>query len=278
MIERVVRSLEPHIRPPKDISEIEDRTFKREQLVHGAQTIELISLEANYIDNERITPPDWHDQVAEAIERADVLFVEYFPPEIEEIIPYVNKLGEFSRNIVEVYGTIAALARKKGKAIAVADIANRPLYEAYHFGLYPLIGAAAVASAQQRGIAGKVGLIAGEAYIAGVTYQASRKKGTYGVRPGLIERLTPGANDARRALTARGIAQTAQTLSPDASLLYIAAPAHVNRVKAALTEPTTIPESAKALVYKNLVGLDRSTRIYEPTENGWKLISNVPIQ
>ena len=278
MIERIVRSLEPHIRPPKEISEIEARAFKREWLVRGDQTIEIISLEANYINNEHITPPDWQDQITEAVERADVVFVEYFPPEIEENIPYVNELGEFSRNIVEVYGVIATIAHEKGKVIAVADIANRPLYEAYHFGLYPLLGAAAVASAQQGGAIGRAGFIAGEAYVASVAYQASRKKGTYGVQPGVLEQLTPGANDARRVLTARGITQTAQTLPSDASLLYIAAPAHVNRVKAALTEPTTIPESAKALVYKNLVGLNRSTRIYEPTENGWGLAANIPIR
>lgn len=278
MLERIVTALEPHIKPPKNISEIEARAFKREQLTHGNQTLELVSLEANYITNESITPPDWQEQISEAIERADMVFVEYFPPEIEKIMPYLNELGEFSRSIVEVYGAIAAIAHEKGKQIAVADIANRPLYEAYHFGLYPLIGAAAVASAQQGGALGKAGFIAGEAYVASVAYQSSQRKGTYAVQPGGLEHLTPGANDARRVLTARGIEQTAQTLPPDASLLYIAAPAHVNRVKTMLTEPKTIPDSAKAVAYKSFIGLNRSTRIYKPTENGWELSANHPIR
>ena len=274
MLERIVTALEPHIKPPKNISELEARVFKREQLTRGNQTLEFVSLEASYIDNKVITPPDWQEQVAEAIDHADIVFVEYFPPELEKIMPYLNELGEFSRNIVEVYGAIAALAHEKGKPIAVADLANRPLFEAYHFGLYPLIGAAAVASIQQGGTLGKIGFIAGEAYVASVAYQSSQKKGTYGVKPGTLERLTPGANDARRVLTARGIEQTAQTLPSNASLLCIAAPAHVNRVKAMLTEPKTIPDSAKAVVYKGLAGLDRSTRIYKPTENGWEQVAN----
>jgi hypothetical protein len=278
MLERIVTALEPHIKPPKNISELEARAFKREQLTRGSQTLELVSLEANYITNEDITPTDWLDQISEAIEGADVVFVEYFPPEIEKIIPYLNDLGEFSRNIVKIYGTIAAIAHEKGKRIAVADIANRPLFEAYHFGLYPLIGAAAVACAQRGDTLGKAGFIAGEAYVTSVAYQSSQKKGTYAVKPGGIERLTPGANDARRVLTARGIEQTAQTLPRDASLLYIAAPAHVNRVKTMLTKPKTMPDSAKAVAYKSLIGLNRSTRIYEPTENGWELSANHPIR
>lgn len=278
MLERIVTAIEPHIKPPKNISELEARSFKHEQITRGEQTLELISLEANYITDENITPPDWHEQVSEAIERADIVFVEYFPPELEKIMPYLNELGEFSRNIVEVYGAIAIIAHNQDKPVAVADIANRPLYEAYHFGLYPLIGATAVASIQQGGTLGKIGFAAGETYVASVAYQSSQKKGTYGVKPGTLERLTPGANDARRVLTARGIEQTAQTLPSNASLLYIAAPAHVNRVKAMLTEPKTIPDSAKAVIYKGLVGLDRSTRIYKPTEDGWEQVANNPIR
>lgn len=278
MLERIVTALEPHIKPPKNISELEARAFKCERLTRGNQTLEFISLEASYIDNKAITPPDWHEQLSEAIERADIVFVEYFPPELEKIMPYLNELGEFSRNIVEVYGAIAAIAHNQDKPVAVADIANRPLYEAYHFGLYPLIGAAAVASIQQGGTLGKIGFAAGETYVASVAYQSSQKKGTYGVKPGTLERLTPGANDARRVLTARGIEQTAQALPSNASLLYIAAPAHVNRVKAMLTEPKTIPDSAKAVIYKGLVGLDRSTRIYKPTEDGWEQVANNPIR
>lgn len=278
MLERIVTAIEPHIRPPKDISEIDARAFKRELLNHGNQTLELISLEANYMTNEAITPKDWREQITDSIERADMVFVEYFPPELEKIMPYLNGLGEFSRNIVEIYGAIAAIAHDKGKPVAVADIANRPLYEAYHFGLYPLIGAAAVASSQLGGTLGKAGFIAGEAYVTSVAYQSSQKKGTYGVKPNRLERITPGANDARRVLTARGIAQTAQTLPADASLAYIAAPAHINRVKVMLTEPKTVADSAKALAYKHLIGLNRSTRIYEPSNDSWKQVADNPIR
>jgi len=278
MIERIVTALEPRIRAPKNLTEADARKFKREQLLRGSQTLELISLEAAYIDNEAITPPNWQEHITEAIQHADMVFVEYFPPELEKIMPYLNELGEFSRNIVDVYSTIAAIAHEIGRPVAVADIANRPLYEAYHFGLYPVIGAAAVASARLGTSLGKAGFIAGEAFITSVAYQSSQRKGTYSVVPNSLEHFTPSANDARRALTARGIAQTSQTLPPDTSLAYIAAPAHVNRVKAMLTEPKTVADSAKAVAYKRLVGLDRSTRIYQPTETGWELVSKTPIR
>ena len=254
------------------------RAFKREQLLNGTQTLELVSLEASYITDENITPADWEGQITDVVNHADVVFVEYFPPELEKNIPYLDELGSFSKDIAEVYGTIAATAHKLGKPVAVADIANRPLYEMYNFGLYPFLGAAAVASARQQTAFGKIGFIAGEAYLIGVAYQAAKKKGTYGVQPSVLEDLTPTANDARRALTARGIAQTAQALPPDTSLAYIAAPAHINRVKAALTTEKTISDSIKAVAYKRLAGLDRSTRIYKPVQNGWELATSIPIR
>lgn len=278
MIERIMTALEPRVRAPKNLTEVDARRFKREQLLHGNQILDLVSLEADYVSSEAVTPPDWQEQVAETIRHADMVFVEYFPPELEKNMPYLNELGEFSKNIVEVYGVIAAIAHEAGKPIAVADIANRPLYEVYHFGLYPLIGAAAIASARLGTPLGKAGFIVGEAYVTSVAYQASQRKGTYSVVPNTLERLTPGANDARRALTARGIAQTAQALPPNASLAYIAAPAHVNRVKAMLTNTKTTPDSVKAVAYKGLVGLDRSTRIYKPTDSGWEQIANTPIR
>lgn len=278
MLERVVARLSRLDRPAKEISDIPNRSFKREILLHGQQTLELISLEARFINDEQITPRDWQEQITEAIERADVVFVEYFPPELEEIMSYFHSLGEFSRSIAETYGTIASIAHASNTPVAIADIANQPLYEAYHLGIYPAIGAAAVACVHYGGALGTTGFIAGQAYIGAAAYQAIMQKGKYGLEPGLQEQLTPDALDARRVLTARGIEQTAQTLPPNASLAYIAAPAHVNRVKAMLTKPKTMPDSAKALVYKGLVGLDRSTRIYKPTEDGWELASNEPIR
>jgi len=262
----------------KEPTESSARAFKRERLLNGAQTLELVSLEASYITDESITPADWEDQITDVVNNADVVFVEYFPPELEKNIPYLDELGSFSKDIAEVYGTIAATAHRLGKPVAVADIANRPLYEMYNFGLYPLLGAAAVASARQQNALGKIGFIAGEAYLLGVAYQAAKKRGTYGVQPGFLEHLTPTANDARRALTARGIAQTAQALPPNTSLAYIAAPAHINRVKAALTAEKTISDSVKAAAYKRLAGLDRTTRIYMPTNGGWELSSSTPIR
>ena len=278
MIERVIPKLADLARQPSDISELAERSFKIETLLRGDQTLELISLEATHIDNEQITPLDWQEQVSEAIERADIVFVEYFLPELEENISRFHELGKYSSDIAAAYGTIADIAHSQNTPIAVADIANRPLYELYQMGLYPAVGAAAVASARYGGAFGKAGFVAGQTFLGSIAYQSARQKGKHGIQPGLLERFTPDATDARRALTARGIEQTAQTLPPNASLLYIAAPAHVSRVKAMLTKDKTIPDSAKAVAYKGLVGLDRSTRIYSPTENGWELSANHPIR
>jgi|GEM_PF-886765 len=278
MIERVIPKLADLARQPSDISELAERSFKIETLLRGDQTLELISLEATHIDNEQITPLDWQEQVSEAVERAGIVFVEYFLPELEENISRFHELGKYSSDIAAVYGTIADIAHSQNTPIAVADIANKPLYELYQMGLCPAVGAVAVASARYGGAFGKAGFVACQTFLCSIAYQSARQKGKHGIQPGLLERFTPDATDARRALTARGIEQTAQTLPSNASLLYIAAPAHVSRVKAMLTKDKTIPDSAKAVAYKGLVGLDRSTRIYSPTENGWELSANHPIR
>jgi len=254
------------------------RKLSSEQIIRGTQTLELLSIEADYIDDIRITPPSWEANAAKTIEHADVVFVEYFPPELERNIPQLHELGEYSRKITDTYGRIADIAHAANKSIAVADIANRPLFEIYQMGLYPSLGAMAVACARQGGIAGMAGVVLSEAYIAGGAYQALRNVGVHSPTPSTIERYTPNATDARRALTARAIAQTAQALPSDTSLAYIAAPAHINRIKAMLTEQKTVADSAKAVIYKHLVGLDISTRLYIPTEDGWELVSNTPIR
>lgn len=278
MIERVIPKLADLARQPGDISELAERSFKIEALLRGDQMLELISLEAAHIHDERITPPDWQEQVSAAIERADIVFVEYFLPELEENISRFHELGKYSSDIAAVYGTIVDIAHHHNTPVAVADIANKPLYELYQMGLYPAIGAAAVASARYGGAIGKAGFIAGQTFLGSIAYQSARQTGKYGIQPSRIERFIPDATDARRALTARGIEQTAQTLPPNASLLYIAAPAHTSRVKAMLTELKTIPDSAKAVAYRGLVGLDRTTRIYVPVEDGWELESSTPIR
>ena len=278
MLERIISRLSPLDRQAKGLTEISARAFKRETLLRGEQKLELISLEARFIDDERVTPPDWREHIAESIKHADLVFVEYFPPELEEIMPYLRELGEFSRSIAETYDTIADIAQELATPVAIADIANKPLYEAYHLGIYPIIGAAAVASAYHGGALGKGGFLAGQTFISAAVYQSMLQKGKYGMEPGFVEQLTPDATDARRVLTARGIAQTSQNMPPDSSLLYIAAPAHIVRVKTLLTEPKTVVDSAKALVYKQLAGLDRTTRIYTPNQDGWELASSTPIR
>lgn len=254
------------------------RKLSSEYITRGTQTLELLSIEADYIDDVRITPANWEAYATETIERADVVFVEYFPPELEQNIAQLHELGEYSRKITDTYGRIADIAHAANKPVAVADIANRPLFEIYQMGLYPSLGATAVACARRGGIAGMAGTILSEAYIAGGVYQALRNVGVHSPTTSTIERYTPNATDARRTLTARAIAQTAQALPPDTSLAYIAAPAHVNRVKAMLTKPKTAADSAKAVAYKHLIGLDRSIRIYKPTDNGWERVANEPIR
>lgn len=263
---------------PSGSFEIQQRAFQIETLECNGRTLDLLSLEADYASDERVTPPDWQERVSEAMAAADLVFVEYFTPELEENMSYFHKMGSFSRNIASVFGQVADIAHDLGKNVAVADIANKPLYEAYHLGAFPAVGAAAVALMRGGGLIGRTGVTAAQAYITSVTYQAASRGGTYAVQPTRIERFTPGANDARRVLTARGIAQTAQDYTPGSSFLYISAPAHIARVKAMLEQPTSAMDSAKAALYKSFVGLDRSTRIYAPTNEGWELQSTTPIR
>lgn len=263
---------------PSGSPEIQQRAFQIETLYCDNRTLDLLSLDADYVTDERVIPPDWQERVSQAIEKADLVFVEYFVPELEANIPYFREMGSFSENISDVFGKIADMAHEQRKDIAVADIANKPLYEAWLLGMLPAVGAAAIVAARSQTPLGFAAFAAGEAYVASLTYQAARRKGTYAVEPNRIERYTPNANDARRALTARGIAQTAREYPLGSSFLYISAPAHIARVKMMLEEPVTAADSAKAVLYKNLAGLDRSTRIYSPHEEGWTLQSVTPIR
>lgn len=269
---------QPVVWEASDDPELRRRAFRIETLRRGGQTLNLLSLEADFIDDERITPPDWEERVACAIDEADVTVVEYFTPELEENMPYLHQLGSYSAQRMATYGKIAEMAHNKGVEVAVADIANKPLYQAYNMGVLPAIGAAAIGSQRRGGFFGTFGFTMGEAYIASMTYQAAYKKGTFDVEPSRMERFMPSANDARRALTARGIDQLANELSKDATVLYIAAPAHTSRVKMMLEQPRTAVDSAKAALYKNMAGLDRSLRVYSPAEEGWVLRSATPIR
>lgn len=277
MSERCVEA-RPAIWEASEDSESRQRAFRIETLTRGGRTLNLVSLEADFIDDERVTPPDWEDRVASAIDEADVTVVEYFTPELEENIPYIHQLGPYSRQRMGVYGKIAEIAHDKNVDMAVADIANKPLFQAYNMGTIPALGAAAVGVSYRDNWLGRLVFESSQLYIASMTHQAFRKTGTFGVEPSKVERFTPSATDARRVLTARGIDQMTNELPEDATVLYIAAPAHTSRVKMMLEQPKTMPDSAKALFYKNLVGLDRSVRVYSPIDDGWELRSATPIR
>jgi hypothetical protein len=270
MTEHVLEAKKPDVWTPSKDSELSRRAFGIETLPFRGREVRLVSLEADYTTDERITPPDWQDRVSQAMQGADLTFVEYFTPELEQKMPYFHQLGSFSRNIANVYGAIADMAHEQSQDVAVADIANKPLYEVYHLGVFPAVGAAAIAGARRGDALGWATFLAGETYVAAQVHQTIRKKGTYAVKPSRIERYMPNANDARHVLTARAIAQTVQQYPPQSSFLYIAAPAHTARIKSMLEEPPTAVDSAKYALYKRAVGLDKDTRIYRPTDDGWE--------
>lgn len=263
---------------PADDPAIQGHAFRQETMLLNGRTLNVLSLEYDRVDDQDYTPPDWSNRCAQAMQAADLTLVEYFTPELEQNMPYMHRLGSFSRNVGLVYGHIADIAHYLGKEVAVADLANKPLYEVYHLGISPAVGAVALACAKRKDLLGLAGFLAGESYIGVQCYQAAYHKGTYGVNQSRIERYVPNANDARHVLTARAITQVAQDYPPGSSLLYIASPAHTARMESMLKQPPTTSDSLRAALYKCFIGLDRTTRIYTPTNEGWRLKAVTPIR
>jgi hypothetical protein len=243
--------------------------WKKEILYKGV-TVVVVGAEytKRYMDRGT-TPNNWESLIENEVEKASLVIVEYLPVELERTAfrhPLLGKLARVyaqSTNIEPFFTRITDMCRDKGKEIAVADIANTPQYMLYDFGykLLPLIN-------QLVGIpVALVGLV-----------QEFTSTGHKSPTPTAVEKVIPAADEARRLLTAVAIMQEVERWDVGARLLYIAPPAHSSRVEKYISEGLGVSETVKLQLYKLMIGLEKSLRVYKPSSGGgWTRISNIQI-
>lgn len=239
-----------HITPVFDIDVI---------TLPSGQELSLVATESGD-DYSRQLPADWHRQVAERTEVSDAIFFEYFRPELARttyVIPVLGRMAVYySDRTLNVYDTLTETVAEQGKAVSVADVASNMAFMAYESALP-------------------------NSLMYSIT--SRRGKGVAGMTPDLSERMLPSPTDARRMLTAAAIRQEAELLPGDAKLTYVAAPAHILRVKDYLTRPHDRLDRMRYATYqKAMPGLDRTVRTYEPrrSDDGvqWDLVSRRQIR
>ena len=231
---------------------------------------------------EKMPKVDPWQAIEGEIQKASLVFVEYFPYELESTVynnPIWGKLAKAAGNakgIDQFFNRVGELAVKHEKEIAVADIANGPKYSIYHTGLRAIPGPLLMSVAPDKfgSFLGVCGLVYGN----GMNMQEFLRIGAFDLKRKDFERFIIDMEDARRLLTAKGIRQEADRRVEGSQLTYIAPRAHVSRVKWYLEHPDDIVSNTKAKAYSLAVGLPRSTRIYKNSKmfHSWQLVSDIP--
>ncbi len=243
----------------------------KEEVVHRGVTIEVIGSEYSpHFLAQGLTPESWRDQVEAEIERASLVIVEYFPVELERGVYKLPLLGNLAKkyaqssNLQPFFSEIASICKEKQKKIAVADIANTLQYMVYDWGykalpiLNPAIGL-------------PISFVGAIQELASVGHKSPS--------PTKTEKFLPAADDARRLLTALSIMQEAERWKEGSRIVYVAAPAHSSRVEKYIREGFDISDKVRLLLYKFMVGLDKSLRVYKVGKDGnWIQTSSIPVQ
>lgn len=223
------------------------RAFNIETITLGPRALTCVSIEseAGRISDPEVYPPDWADRVTPHIDTAETVFLTYFPNEIAQNIFPVPILGHIAalqaKMNLSVYRDVVDMAAEKRKRVACADIANR------------------------------IGYLAHEIRLPN-SYFVGWQKGPASLEPTALEQRVPTPTDARRVFTARAIRQESESLPEGSTLLYVAAPAHVKRVKQyVLGEPTEWGERRFQRYLRKYRRLDTRTRFYDFVEDEWTL-------
>ncbi len=231
---------------------------------------------------EKMPKADPWQAIEYEIQKSSLVYVEYFPYELESTV-YNNPIwGRLARaagkakGINHFFDKIGDLAIKHEKEVAVADIANGPKYSIYHAGLRAVPGPLLMSVAPDKfgSFLGVCSLVYGN----GMSMQELFRIGAFDLERKNFERFIIDMEDARRLLTAKGIRQEVEKRVEGSQLTYIAPRAHVSRVKWYLEHPNDIVSNTKAKAYSLAAGLPRSTRIYKNSKmfHSWQLVSDIP--
>ncbi len=184
-------------------------------------------------------PHNWKKIIQEQVEKASVVFVEYFPAEIyreagsNTVFRWM--VDRYMKQLINpFFHTVSALAGISGKDVGVADIANRVIYELYEM----------------------------DSSIVSALEQGDYKGHSTGISP--LEIQAKSVIDARRLLTAEGLAQDIKNRAAGSNILYIAPPAHAARIAhyLRLIERDDKNVEKKAMQYLRYPGLDKNVRLY----------------
>ncbi len=242
----------------------------------GSSNIHLLS--CDHMPNKTPTQNPW-PEIASQIQNSSLVFVEYFPPELETtaynsrfIGRLAQEVGDYS-GINSFFNEVASLAVRYKKDVAITDIANKPLYELYNFSLRMWFGPCILGSSLILSSHYALYLSSFLALAACYTFT-----GTYlneSNYPSKYESLFIDLNNARRLITAKALIQSAQE-SPDSETLYIAPHAHNRRIKQYIENHEGLSVRLKTKAYSLLPGLDKKTRVYRHStdDNAWKKISS----
>jgi hypothetical protein len=230
------------------------RAFNIETIALGSRALTCVSIESEEgrINDPVVYPPDWADRVALHIDDAETVFVTYFPNEIAQNIfpiPVLGRIASMQAGMnLSVYRDVVDMAAERGKRIACADMAN------------------------------SVGYLAREFTVPNWFFIAFAK-GPANPELTWLEQRIPTPTDARRVFTTRAIRQESESLPEGSKLLYVAAPAHVRRVKQyALGEPTERDERRLRRYLRKYRALDTRTRFYDFVEGEWALTGTREIE
>ena len=225
------------------------RAFTIDTARFGQHQLTMVSLEPRdeYFHDSAVFPPDRLGRTLEVMEKSDLTVVEYFPPELEQNAYRMPVIGPLAKKLIrpsDDYNYIESFGFANGLRMGSADIANRPA-----FLLYGILG----------------GLVMEYAL------------GLHRVEPYQDENIIPTPAEARRLLTAAAIVQECRRHPEGIHVTYIAAPAHVNRVREKIQQAPNEQDIRRLGLYTRLPFLDAVLRIYEPHGNLWRLTEQYQI-
>lgn len=228
-----------------------------------------------------------------------VILVEYFEPELVANARNFPVLGALLEQVFKEGGgagvktvlsnKLAEIAKKKGKPIAVADIANKA---EYYFG-YSLAPGGLIAASNIFPALLPVAITYSTMYGVNRIHEFITKKGHFD--PDKIhkyEKMLLDTEDARRVFVAMGARQLASEYEPRGSepcrVLACYPKAHVMRIADYLTNQETLSKmsrTAKQLLYRLYPAIDITVRQYQYKDTlarlaqdqslaGWKRFSN----
>ena len=195
-------------------------------------------------------------------------------------LPAKTKAGHTNR--LSYAQQIAEYCRQIDKPIAVADIANQPLYMEYRFG--QRVGTA-VLSWMAYGISMDsiflAPFIANLTWGQSITKQFDKEIGIFNKdKVSNVERLITDMEQARRLYLAKGLEQIAEEYGRGEQIVALYPKAHGIRVADILTNPKPGADKVRRILYKTIApGLDYSVRNwdYDKQQEKWGLTSEKKI-